>query len=175
MKPLKSVAEAYLALSQGERQLREGLYGDAAASSRGAMDSARSLPSGETFDHAGFEAFAHAVLAGALAGLGEFEPALESADRALYHFNRRGELQEDGGRLWIRAVFSRGAALEGLGRRDEAFQAFRMAGEMLDERTAEMPGKAELRRDSAEALKRLGRPTEPEKPAGYRAWWEFWS
>lgn len=175
MKPLKSVAEAYLALSEGERQLREGLYGDAAASCRRALVAARSLPPEETFDHAGFEAFADAVLGGALVGQGEHSMALETADRALYYFNRRGELQEDGGKLWIRAVFSRGTALEGLGRRDEAFQAFRMAGEMLDERTAEMAGKEELRSTVALAVARLGRPTEPEKPEGYRAWWEFWS
>ncbi len=175
MKPLRSVAKAYLALSEAERQLQDGLHAEAAASCRGATDAARSIPSDEAFDHAGFEAFVHAVLAGALTGLEEHGAGLESADRALYYFNRRGELEEDGGKLWIRAVFSRGSALEGLGRRDEAFQAFRMAGEMLDERKGGVGGLEALRNAAADALVRLGRPTEPEKPAGYRAWWEFWS
>jgi len=175
MKPLKSVAESYLFLSEGERQLREGLYSEAAASAGKAMESARTIPSEEAFDHAGFEAFAHAVLSGALAGQGEHAMALEAADRALYYFNRRGELQDDGGKLWIRAVFSRAVALEGLGRRDDAFKAYRTACEMLDERTAEMAGREEMHSAASLAVRRLGRSTEPEKPAGYRAWWEFWS
>ncbi|ABB23001.1 DUF3856 domain-containing protein [Pelodictyon luteolum] len=175
MKPLRSVADAYLALSVGERQLQDGLHAESAASCRSAMDAARSIPAEEAFDHAGFDAFVHAVLAGALTGLGDYGTGLESADLALYYFNRRGELEEDGGKLWIRAVFSRGAALEGLGRRDEAFQSFRMACEMLDERNGGMGGLEALRNAAAEALTRLGRATEPEKPAGYRAWWEFWS
>ncbi len=175
MKPLREVAESYMALADAQRQLLEGAYEAAAASCRKAMDSSRRMPPEEAFDHAGFDAFCHAGLAEALARLGSNEAALHSADLALNYFNRRGELNQDEGKLWIMAVFSRALALDGLGRGADALKEFRKASEMLAERKGETPAREALLAEAAGRIDALGSLAKPEKPAGYRAWWEFWS
>lgn len=175
MKPLKEVAGAYMALSGAQHQLVAGEYEEAAENCRKAMEISRTMPPEEAFDHIGFEAFCHAGLAEALAGLGRFDESLASADLALRHFNRRGELNQDDGKLWISAVFSHALALDGLGRSGEALPEFRKAVEMLDERKGETPGKARMKSVAAERIAALGKPQKEGKPEGYKAWWEFWS
>ena len=175
MKPLREVAESYMALADAQRQLLEGDYEEAAASCRKAMESSRRMPPEEAFDHDGFDAFCHAGLAEALARLGSNEDALRSADLALKYFNRRGELNQDEGKLWIMAVFSRALALDGLGRSRDAIAEFRKASEMLSERKGETPGKEKLLAEAAGRIAELERSVKPEKPEGYKAWWEFWS
>ena len=175
MKPLREVAESYMALADAQRQLLDGSYEDAAANCRKAMESSRRMPPEEAFDHAGFDAFCHAGLAEALGRVGSYEAALESADLALRYFNRRGELNQDEGKLWIMAVFSRALALDGLGRSRDALAEFRKASEMLGERKGEMPGREALIAEAAGRIAVLERSVKPEKPAGYKAWWEFWS
>jgi tetratricopeptide (TPR) repeat protein len=175
MKPLREVAGAYLALSGAQHQLVAGEYEEAAANCRKAMEISRTMPPEEAFDHTGFEAFCHAALAEALARLGIWDDALQSADLALRYFNRRGELNQDEGKLWIMAVFSRAMALDGLGRGREALPEFRKASEMLAERKGEMPGRETLAAEAAARISGLERSVKPEKPAGYKAWWEFWS
>lgn len=174
MKPLREVARAYMALSEAERQLGEGSYAEAAASCRSAMESARTIPAEEAFDHEGFDAYCFARLSEALVSQDEFSGGLDAADKALRYFNRRGELNQDEGKLWIAAVFSRAFALEGLGNTDAALAEFRKGGEMVAERKGETP-----RREwyLAEVSKRTSRPESAEKKGkeGYRAWWEFWS
>ncbi|RXK88089.1 DUF3856 domain-containing protein [Chlorobaculum sp. 24CR] len=174
MKPLKEVAGAYLALSDAQRQLLESNYDEAAASCRRAMEISRTMPPEEAFDHAGFDAFCHAGLAEALAGLGSFDEALASADKALHHFNRRGELNQDEGKLWISAVYSRALALDGLGRGAEALPEFRKTVEMIGERKGETPGKDRMKEVAAKRIAELGASNQHKKP-GYKAWWEFWS
>lgn len=174
MKPLKEVAGAYLALSDAQRQLLESNYDEAAANCRKAMEISHTMPPEEAFDHAGFDAFCHAGLAEALAGLGSFDEALESADKALYHFNRRGELNQDEGKLWISAVYSRALALDGLGRGAEAMPEFKKAVEMIEERKGETPGKERMMEVASDRIAQLGASNQQKKP-GYKAWWEFWS
>jgi tetratricopeptide (TPR) repeat protein len=174
MKPLKEVAGAYLALYDAQRQLLESNYGEAAANCRKAMEISRTMPPEEAFDHAGFDAFCHAGLAEALAGLGSFEEALLSADKALYHFNRRGELNQDEGKLWISAVYSRALALDGLERGAEAMPEFKKAVEMIEERKGETPGKERMMEVAHDRIAKLGASNQQKKP-GYKAWWEFWS
>jgi tetratricopeptide (TPR) repeat protein len=176
MKPLKEVAGAYMALADAQRQLLEGSYEDAAASCRRAMEISRTMPPEEAFDHAGFDAFCHAGLSESLARLRQFDEALLSTDIALRHFNRRGELNQDEGKLWIASVFSRALALDGFGRSAEALAEFRKASEMLAERKGETPGKEALLAEAAERIAELGKSVKPGgKPPGYKAWWEFWS
>jgi tetratricopeptide (TPR) repeat protein len=175
MKPLKEVAGSYMALADAQRQLLDGSYEEAAANCRKAMEISRTMPPEEAFDHAGFDAFCHAGLSEALARLRMFDDALLSADIALRHFNRRGELNQDEGKLWIASVFSRALALDGLGRSTEALAEFRKATEMLAERKGVTPGKDVLLAEAAERIAVLGKSANPGKPAGYKAWWEFWS
>ncbi|NTU69176.1 MAG: DUF3856 domain-containing protein [Chlorobiaceae bacterium] len=175
MKPLREVAESYMALSDAQRQLLQGAYEEAAASCRRAMESSRRMPPEEAFDHAGFDAFCHAGLAEALARLCSYGEALVSADMALKYFNRRGELNQDEGKLWIMAVFSRALALEGLGRGRDALAEFRKVSEMLAERKGETPGRDTLVAEAAERIAVLERSVTPVRPSGYKAWWEFWS
>jgi tetratricopeptide (TPR) repeat protein len=175
MKPLREVAESYMALADAQRQLRTGSREEAAANCRKAMEVSRTIPAEEAFDHIGFDAFCHAGLAEALARLGVYDESLISADRALHHFNRRGELNQDDGKLWIAAVFSRALALDGLGRASEALAEFRKVAEMIAERKGELPGRDEFLSTAAESIARLERSVKPGKPAGYKAWWEFWS
>ncbi|NTU54137.1 MAG: DUF3856 domain-containing protein [Chlorobiaceae bacterium] len=175
MKPLKELAGAYLALSDAQRQLLAADYDAAAANCRKAMEISRTMPPEEAFDHAGFDAFCYAGLAEAFAGLGQFDEALTSAYRALHHFNRRGELNQDEGKLWISAVFSRALALDGLGRGAEALAEFRKVTEMLDERKGETPGKERLKEVAVNRIAELGASKKQQKPEGYKAWWEFWS
>ncbi|NTV26904.1 MAG: DUF3856 domain-containing protein [Chlorobiaceae bacterium] len=175
MKPLREVAQAYMALAEAQRQLRDGSFEDAAANCRKAMEVSRQMPPGEAFDHDGFDAFCHAGLAEALARLGICDESLQSADLALRYFNRRGELNQDDGKLWIMAVLSRAIALDGLGRGRDALTEYRKASEMLAERKAEMPGREKLTTEAAARIAELERMVKPEKPAGYKAWWEFWS
>jgi tetratricopeptide (TPR) repeat protein len=178
MKPLREVAESYMALADAQRQLREGAYEEAAANCRKAMEVSRTMPPEEAFDHDGFDAFCHAGLAEALCRLRSFDESLNSADRALRYFNRRGELNQDEGKLWIAAVYSRATALDGLGRGQEALAEFRKVSEMIAERKGETPGKEEFLSSAAECIARLERTVKPgssAKPAGYKAWWEFWS
>jgi len=174
MKPLKEVAGAYLALSEAQRQLVAGAYDEAAANCRKAMEISHTMPPEEAFDHAGFDAFCHAGLAEALAGLGSFDEALQSADKALYHFNRRGELNQDEGKLWISAVYSRALALDGLGRGSEALPEFKKVVEMIEERKSETPGKERMKEVASERITKIGASNQHKKP-GYKAWWEFWS
>lgn len=174
MKQLKEVAGAYLALSDAQRQLVAGEYDEAVANCRKAMEISHTMPPEEAFDHAGFDAFCHAGLAEALAGLGSFDEALESADKALYHFNRRGELNQDEGKLWISAVYSRALALDGLGRGAEAMPEFKKAVEMIEERKGETPGKERMMEVASDRIAQLGASNQQKKP-GYKAWWEFWS
>jgi tetratricopeptide (TPR) repeat protein len=175
MKPLKEVAGAYLALSDAQQQLLEGQFEEAALNARKAMEISRTMPPEEAFDHAGFEAFCHAALAEALAGLNRFDESLDSADKALYHFNRRGELNQDEGRLWIASVYSRAMALDGLGRGAEALPEYRKTVEMLDERKGETPGKEQMKAAAVARISGLGGGSKKQKPEGYKAWWEFWS
>ncbi|NTV02735.1 MAG: DUF3856 domain-containing protein [Chlorobiaceae bacterium] len=175
MKPLREVAESYMALADAQRRLLEGAYEEAAADCRKAMDSSRRMPPEEAFDHAGFDAFCHAGLAEALARLGSYDEALLSADLALKYFNRRGELNQDEGKLWIMTVFSRALSLDGLGRDRDALAEYRKASEMLAERKGETPGRETLLAEAAGRIAELERSAKPEKPAGYKAWWEFWS
>ncbi|NTU93300.1 MAG: DUF3856 domain-containing protein [Chlorobiaceae bacterium] len=175
MKPLREVAESYMALADAQRQLREGAYEEAAASCRKAMEVSRTMPPEEAFDHIGFDAFCHAGLAEAQGRLGLFEASLNAADLALRYFNRRGELNQDEGKLWIMAVFSRAMALDGLGRGSDALAEYRKASEMLAERKGEMPGREQLLVEAAKCIAVLERSVKPGKPSGYKAWWEFWS
>lgn len=175
MKPLREVAEAYMALGDAERQLRDNSYEDAAASCRKAMEVSRTISKEEAFDHAGFDAFCYASLSLALGRLRKFDDCLQAADLALRYFNRRGELNQEDGKLWITAVFSRALALEALGRTSEALGEFRKAGEMLAERKGEMAGSDALRSEADERIAHLEGIVEPGKKAGYKAWWEFWS
>jgi len=175
MKPLREVALAYKALSDAERQFHDGAYEAAVESCTKAMDESRTIPTEEAFDHAGFDAFCHAILSAVLGGLGRFEESLVSADTALYYFNRRGELNQEDGKLWIKAVFSRALALEGLGRKGDALAEFRKAGEMLAERKGELQGREELRQLIDERIALLQPAVSANSKPGYKAWWEFWS
>jgi tetratricopeptide (TPR) repeat protein len=175
MKPLVQVGQAYMALSEGEEKLRAGFFEEAAASYRRAMTVSRTIPEDEAYDHQGFDALCHTGLSGALVQLEHFKEALASADIALYYFNRRGELNQDEGKHWINAVRSRAAALEGSGRPEEALKAYQMASEMIAERKADMPDKEEQLGIIQQHILRLKGIVSDKKPAGYKAWWEFWS
>ena len=175
MKPLLEVGQAYLALSEGEENLRKGLFEEAAASYNRAMIVSRTIPEDEAYDHQGFDALCHTGLSGAMVSLWHFKEALASADIAMHYFNRRGELNQDEGKHWINAVRYRAAALEGTGRPDEALKAYRMVSEMIAERKAEIPGREEQIRIIAQHISRLKGAQSGKKPASYKAWWEFWS
>lgn len=176
MKPLVQVGQAYMALSEGEEKLRNGLFEEAAASYNRAMTVSRTIPEDEAYDHQGFDALCHTGLSGALVKLEHFKEALASADIALHYFNRRGELNQDEGKHWINAVHSRAAALEGTGRSEEALKTYQMVSEMIAERKAEMPDKEALLQEIKEHISSLqAARVEDKKPAGYKAWWEFWS
>ncbi|NTW52501.1 MAG: DUF3856 domain-containing protein [Chlorobiaceae bacterium] len=175
MKPLKEVAGSYMALADAQRQILEGAFEEAVLNCRKAMEISRTMPPEEAFDHIGFDAYCHAGLSEALARLGNFDESLCSADIALRHFNRRGELNQDEGKLWIASVFSRALALDGLGRGEEALSEFRKASEMVAERKGDTPGKDALLATAAERIEQLGKSSKSGKPAGYKAWWEFWS
>ncbi len=175
MTPLGQVGQAYRALSEGDEKLRAALFEEAAASYKRAMIVSRTIPEDEAYDHQGFDALCHTGLSGALAELRQFPEALESADLALRYFNRRGELNQDEGKYWISAVRNRAAALAGTGRLEEALQAYRMVSEMITERKADTPEKQEQLRMIEEQIARLQTAIPAKKPAGYKAWWEFWS
>ena len=175
MKPLVQVGQAYMALSEGEENLRKGLFEEAAASYSRAMIVSRTIPEDEAYDHQGFDALCHTGLSGALVKLEQFKEALASADIAMHYFNRRGELNQDEGKHWINAVRSRAAALEGTGRPEESLKAYQMVSEMIAERKGEMPDKEEQLRIIGEHISRLKSAVSGKKPAGYKAWWEFWS
>ncbi len=175
MKPLIQVGHSYLALSQGEQQLRDALYGEAAESYQRALEVSRSIPKEEAFDYEGFDALCHTGLSGAYVKLGCFPEALQSAEIGLRYFNRRGELHKDEGKQWIAAVLNRAQALEGIGRKEEALKAYQITSEMIAERKGELPGKAELQQLIDERVSRLQSFTADKKAAGYKAWWEFWS
>ncbi|MEI7709054.1 MAG: DUF3856 domain-containing protein [Chlorobium sp.] len=175
MKPLVQVGQAYMALSEGEENLRKGLFEEAAASYSRAMIVSRTIPEDEAYDHQGFDALCHTGLSGALVKQERFKEALASADIAMHYFNRRGELNQDEGKHWINAVRSRAAALDGNGRPDEALKAYQMVSEMITERKAETPDKDEQLRIIEEHISRLKATLSGKKPAGYKAWWEFWS
>lgn len=175
MKPLREVAESYLALDEADRHFKSMAYDEALAACGNAMEAARRIPEAEAFDHDGFDAYSQAIMAASQARLGRFDEALGSADLSLRYFNRRGELNQDEGRLWITAVYGRALALDGLGRADEALGALRTCVEMIDERKGEMAGSDEMRADCAKRADRLEAVSSPGKRPGYRAWWEFWS
>ena len=175
MKPLVQVGQAYMALSEGEENLRKGLFEEAAASYSRAMIVSRTIPEDEAYDHQGFDALCHTGLSGALVKLEQFKEALASADIAMHYFNRRGELNQDEGKHWINAVRSRAAALEGTGRPEESLKAYQMVSEMIAERKGEMPDKEEQLSIIGEHISRLKSAVSGKKPAGYKAWWEFWS
>ncbi|NTV99456.1 MAG: DUF3856 domain-containing protein, partial [Chlorobiaceae bacterium] len=115
MKPIKEVAQSYMALAEAERLIGEGLFAQAAESCLKAMECSASIPSEEAFDHAGFDAFCQARLSDALRKVGKFHESLAAADKALHYFNRRGELNREDGKLWIAAVLSRAATLQETG------------------------------------------------------------
>jgi tetratricopeptide (TPR) repeat protein len=178
MKPLKQVAGAYMALSEGERQLQEHRYDEAAASCRRAMDLSWTIPSEEAFDHEGFDALCHAGLSAALSKTGNYPQSLESAEIALKYFNRRGELRGSEGLQWIVSVISRATAFEKSGRTAEALKGFQQAREMLiergklaDSREQELLSDVEKQLRDSEAA----HPPATTTKRGYKAWWEFWS
>ncbi len=175
MKPLIQVGHSYLALSQGEQQLRDALYEEAAESYKRALEVSRSIPIEEAFDYEGFDALCHTGLSGAYVKLGRYAEAIHSADIGLHYFNRRGELHQDEGKQWIAAVLNRAQALGGIGQTEEALRTYRIAGEMIAERKAELPGKEELQQLIVEHVSKLQPLVADKKPAGYKAWWEFWS
>jgi tetratricopeptide (TPR) repeat protein len=175
MKPLKQVGQSYLALSEGDRKLQEGLFEESASSYRRAMEVSRTIPQEEAFDYEGFDAIAHTGLSGALVVLERYAEALHSSDIALRYFNRRGELHQDEGKQWIAAVHNRAAALEGVGRFEEAHKTYRTAGEMIDERKGYLKNKEELQSSIQQKIKKFDAALPAKKPAGYKAWWEFWS
>ena len=175
MKPLVQVGQAYMALSEGEENLRKGFFEEAAASYSRAMIVSRTIPEDEAYDHQGFDALCHTGLSGALVKQERFKEALASADIAMHYFNRRGELNKDEGKHWINAVRNRAAALEGLGRPEEALKAYQMVSEMMTERKADMPDKEEQLGIMQQHILRLKGIVTDKKPAGYKAWWEFWS
>ena len=173
---MKPVGQAYMALSEGEKKLREGLFEEAAASYKRAMIVSRTIPEDEAYDHQGFDALCHTGLSGAMVELEQYTEALASADIALHYFNRRGELNQDEGKHWIAAVRNRAAALAGTGRPEEALQAYRMVTEMIAERKAETPDREELLRMIEQHIAKLQTAMPDKKPVrGYKAWWEFWS
>ncbi len=175
MKPLIQVGHSYLALSQGEQQLRDALYEEAAESYKRALEVSRSIPKEEAFDYDGFDALCHTGLSGAYVKLGRYEEALCSSEIGLRYFDRRGELHKEEGKQWIAAVLNRAQALEGTGRWEEALKAYQIASEMIAERKGELPAKEELQQLIEERVSKLQPLTADKKPAGYKAWWEFWS
>ena len=174
MKPLKQVAQAYMALSDGEKKLQEGKYEDAASDYRKAMELTRTIPEEEVFDHDGFDALCHAGLSGALVKLERYEECLESADLALRYFNRRGDLHQDEGKSWIAAVLNRAIGLARTGDSAEALKAFRMAGEMVEERKGDVPDREKILKSVDDNIAML-QTSMPEDTAKRKAWWEFWS
>ncbi len=110
MKPLIQVGQSYLALSQGEQQLQDARYEEAAASYKRALEVSRTIPEEEAFDYDGFDALCHTGLSGAYIKLERYAEALQSADIGLRYFNRRGELQQDEGKQWIAAVCQSGTS-----------------------------------------------------------------
>ncbi len=175
MKPLQQVGQAYLALSEGERQFHQALYDESVATYRRAMDISRTIPQDEAFDYDGFDAIAHTGLSGALVELGRYAQALDSTDIALRYFNRRGELHKDEGRQWIEAVHHRAAALEGVGRSEESLKAYCMVSEMILEKKGELKNREEQQHAVGRAIKRLETAMHAKKPVDYKAWWEFWA
>jgi len=175
MKPLKQVGQSYLALSEGEQQSQQSHFEEAAASYRRAMEISRTIPKDEAFDYDGFDAIAHTGLSSALLQLGKHAEGLHSAEIALRYFNRRGELHQDEGKQWIEAVHNRAEALEGIGCLEEALQAYRIVGEMIAERKGDLKNKKERQQLIEQQIKKLEAVVPCKKPAGYKAWWEFWS
>ncbi|NTV92060.1 MAG: DUF3856 domain-containing protein [Chlorobiaceae bacterium] len=175
MKPLREVAQAYMLLSDAGMQLQAGSYQEAAESCRKAMEMSRTISLEEAFDHEGFDAFCFATLSEALCGLERFDESLETAEKALRYFNRRGELNKDEGKLWIASVFSRAVALQETGSPEEAAKAFRTVGEMIAERKGELPGKERFLKETEERLALLEGLLKSKGKSGYKAWWEFWS
>jgi len=175
MKPLREVAGAYAALGKAERELGEGLFEAAALSCRNAMDVSRTVPAEEVFDHAGFDAFCHAWLSRALGELGRFDESLAAAELSIGYFSRRGELQEEAGKMWITAVMQRALAFDALGRQEEALVELQKGVEMLQERKGEMAQKEAYLREASLRIARLEDFQKQAKPSGYKAWWEFWS
>ncbi len=178
MKPLQQVSQSYVALFEADKQLQQGEPEAAEASCRRAIEISRTIPHDEAFDYVGFDAIAHTTLAGALLLLQRYAEALESTEIALRYFNRRGELHQDEGKQWIDAVRYHAAALEGIQRLSESLKAYRTAAEMIIERKGEVLNKEGLQHNIAEAITRLEKAlqrTEQQKPANYKAWWEFWS
>lgn len=174
MKPLKQVAQAYMALSEGEGKLQESAFDDAVSEYQKAMAFTRNIPEDEVFDHDGFDALCYAGLSEALGQLERYEESLASADKALRYFNRRGELHQDEGKQWIAAVVSRALALARIGHSEEALKAFQMAGEMAAERKGELPDKEKLQKMIDDNIAML-QTSMPEDNAKRKAWWEFWS
>jgi hypothetical protein len=175
MKPLREVAQAYMAASEGDKKLREGSFMEALDCYNRAMAISHTIPGEEAFDHTGFDALCHTGISGAFVGLERHGEALQSAEIALHYFNRRGELQKDEGKQWISAVLNHAIALHGSYRPQEAVKAFRMAAEMIAERKGEMSDREEMLRLIEEHLGGLNSVVPDKKPAGYKAWWEFWS
>jgi tetratricopeptide (TPR) repeat protein len=175
MKPLREVAQSYMALANAERQIIEGSFDDAVESCLEAIETSGTIPSGEAFDHAGFDAFCQARLSEALGKLGKFVESLDAADKALHYFNRRGELNLEDGKLWIAAVFSRGIALQETGFASEGMKALGTAKEMITERKGELPGREAMLVEIEKRLACTGSAAMASKKPAYRAWWEFWS
>ncbi len=174
MKPLKQVAQAYMALSKGERGLQEGAFEEAVSEYQRAMAVTRTIPQEEVFDHEGFDALCHAGLASALGKLEQYEESLTSADKALHYFNRRGELHKEAGKQWIAAVMSRAFALARTGRSGDALKAFHTVSEMIADRKGDWPEKEKLQKTVSDNIAML-QASMPEDKAKRKAWWEFWS
>jgi len=167
-----------MALSQGEQQLQDGLFEEAAESYSRAMEVSRTIPEEEAFDYLGFDALCHAGLSCSFVKLGRYSEALDSAETALRYFNRRGELNQDEGKQWIAVVVSHALALDVLGRSKEALVEFQKASEMIAERKGELPGQEEQQRLIRQHIVKLQEEATalPDtKQPGYKAWWEFWS
>ena len=75
---------------------------------------------------------------------------------------------------WLEA-FEAGRAAYAAGRFEEALNAFRTVGEMMSERKGELRNKERQQRIIEQHIKKLEAVLPDKKPAGYKAWWEFWS
>ncbi|MEI6848138.1 MAG: DUF3856 domain-containing protein [Chlorobiaceae bacterium] len=175
MKPLREVAMAYMALSEGQKKLQEKFYEDALNCCYHAMEFSHTIPVEEAFDHDGFDALCHACISGALCRLQRYGECFESADIALRYFNRRGNLHQDEGKHWIITVTSRAIAFAETGKPEEALKFFRIAVEMVNERKGDFPDREDMLDMIERQIYALQTSLQAKKLPVSKAWWEFWS